>query len=280
MPDTMTQARLSSTMNGGITVPTHRLLTSIRQRRPVVGCAHVIQDESVTEVLRDADLDFLLVDMQHVAITIETLQRTLIALQPTNLSVLVRPLCNDPTLIGQVLDAGADGVIVPMVNTADDARRAVAAAKYPPDGTRSWGPRRAQRAYGGADAYAREANANAVVITQVETEGAIGNLDDILSVPGLTGVMIGPADLAISLGYLNDRENPKVQEAIEGVLRRCLERDVPFGFFAGRIDQGLHWLERGALILNCSSDTAFVAKGLAQLSADMAAHRVRHPDPV
>ncbi len=250
-----------------------RLLDSIRRGRPIVGVSHVIQDESVTETLRDVDLDFLLIDMQHVAVTIETLQRTLVALQPTELSVLVRPLENDSAMIGQVLDVGADGVILPMVNTADDARRAVAAVRYPPMGIRSWGPRRAARLHGGAEAYARESDDSVVVIIQVETEEAIRNLDDILSVPGLSGVMIGPADLAISLGYMHDRTNTQVHEAIHGVLDRCRERGVPFGFFAGSVEDGVYWMERGGLILTCASDTSFVGRGMAEMSAQIAAAR-------
>lgn len=247
-----------------------RLLDSIQRGRPVVGVSHVIQDESVTETLRDIDLDFIFIDMQHIAITIETLQRTLVALQPTKLSVLVRPLQNDTALIGAVLDAGADGVIVPMVNTADDARRAVAAVRYPPHGIRSWGPRRAARLHGGAEAYAREADDNMVVITQVETGEAVENLEEILSVPGLSGVMIGPTDLAISLGYMQDRTPSRVLETIQGVLNRCREREVPFGFFAGSVEEGMHWMERGGLILSCSSDTTFVAEGMSAMSAQIA----------
>ena len=250
-----------------------RLLESVRRGRPIVGVSHVIQDESVTETLRDVDLDFLTIDMQHVAITIESLQRTLIALQPAEMSVLVRPLSNDAAVIGQILDAGADGVIVPMVNTADDARRAVDATRFPPRGSRSWGPRRAARIHGGAEAYAIEADDTIMVITQVETEEAVGNLDEILSVPGLSGVMIGPADLAISLGFQHDRANQRVREIMHGVLERCLERDVPFGFFCPTVEEGLYWMEHGGLILTCSSDTAFVAQGMAAMSAQIAGAR-------
>ncbi len=252
---------------------TNRLLQSLEKGRPVVGCSHMIQDESVTETLRDVDLDFLLIDMQHVAITIETLQRTMIALQPTRLSVLVRPLWNDAAAIGQIMDTGVDGVIVPMVNTADQARHAVAAVKYRPEGTRSWGSRRSARSYDSPESYARDANDNAVVITQIETEEAVRNLDGILSVPGLTGVMVGPTDLAISLGYMHDRENPAVTDTISAVLERCLQRDVPFGFFASSLAKGMRWIERGGLILNCCSDVGFVTQGVAALGADVATAR-------
>jgi len=246
-----------------VRVLTSRLLTSIRQGRPVVGCAHMIRDEAVTETLRDVDVDFLLVDMQHVASSIETLQLSLIALQPTDLPVLVRSPWNDQATIGQILDIGAAGVIVPMVNTEADARRAVAAARY----------------HGDATGYAHDANDNVVVITQVETQEAIDNLDAILAVPGLSGIMIGPADLAISLGYMHDRDHQAVQDAIGAVLDRCLEAGVPFGFFAATIERALHWMERGALILNCSSDATFVTQGFARVSAEVDAARARMTQP-
>ncbi|EQD32862.1 2-dehydro-3-deoxyglucarate aldolase, partial [mine drainage metagenome] len=164
----------------------------------MVGCAHMIRDEAVTEALRGVAADFLLVDMQHAAFGLESLQRTLIALHPSELAVLVRIPSNDHVTIGQMFDLGVTGVIVPMVNTREDALAAVAAAKYPPDGIRSWGPRRVATFHGDAASYALSANDSTLIIAQVETQEAVDNLDDIISVPGLSGIMVGPADLAIS----------------------------------------------------------------------------------
>lgn len=256
-------------------MPTNHLLRSIRAGRPVVGFAHSIRDEALSETFRTADVDFVLVDLQHVAIGLETLQRTLIALQPSEVAVLVRPPANDAVVVGQIFDLGATGVIVPMVNTPDDARRAVAAAKYPPDGTRSWGPRRLAMYHHDPAAYPNEANDDAVVIVQIETSEAVQNLDAILAVSGLAGVMVGPSDLAISLGYSHDRQNSAVLDTIQFVLDRSRAAGVPFGFFAATPELGMHWLRRGALIVNCSSDTSFIAQGIASLSADVAATRER-----
>ena len=256
---------------------TNRLLDSIRQGRPIVGSAHMIRDEAVTESLRGVAADFLLVDMQHVAFGLESLQRVLIALNPTELGVLVRVPSNNHTTIGQVLDLGAAGVIVPMVNTKDDAIAAVAAAKYPPDGIRSWGPRRVASFHGDAASYARTANDSVLIFAQVETKESVDNLDAILAVPGLTGVMIGPADLAISLGYMHDRDNQVVQDTIQAVLDRCLEVNVPFGYFAPNIERAVHWIERGALIINCSSDATFIAEGFSRVAAAVAAAQKATP---
>lgn len=252
---------------------TSPLLASLAEGRPVFGLAHMIQDDTISETLREVALDFLLVDMQHVAITIETLQRTLIALQPSPLTVLVRPISNDPVHIGQVLDAGAHGVIVPMVNTGEDAARAVASAKYAPQGIRSWGSRRAYLGYGSREAFARNANDDAIVITQVETVEALHNLDAILDTPGLTGVIIGPADLAISMGHMHDRSHSDVEKAIQGVLDKCLERGVPFGYFGATLEAVQPWVERGGLIFNCTTDTLLLAGGVDDLTERVAAAR-------
>ena len=255
-----------------------RLPEALRNRRPAIGSAHMISDVTVSELLRNVDLDFVLVDTQHVALSVESLQRMVIALRPTELSVLVRVASNDPVRIGQALDVGATGVIVPMVNSADEARGAVDAARYPPEGRRSWGPSR--RATGGdALDYAREANGEVVVLAQVETALAVDNLDEILSVQGLSGIMVGPADLAISLGYSDDRANSEVEKVFVSIRDRCLERDVPFGFFTSTPEQATHWIGEGSLVTTCSSDTDLVARGVQRLAETLRAAALQASRP-
>ena len=180
--------------------------------------------------------------------------------------------------IGQALDVGATGVIVPMVNSAEEARRAVDAARYPPEGRRSWGPSR--RATGGdALDYAREANGEVVVLAQVETALAVDNLDEILSVQGLSGIMVGPADLAISLGYSDDRANSEVEKVFVSIRDRCLERDVAFGFFTSTPEQATHWIGEGSLVTTCSSDTDLVARGVQRLAETLRAAALQASRP-
>ncbi len=245
------------------------LTTRIRNGDLVVGCAHVIRDEALTEGLRSVEVDFLLVDMQHVAIGLESLQRLLVALQPSDVAVLVRVPTNDPIVIGQVLDVGATGIIVPMVNTAGHAICAVTAAMYPPAGTRSWGPRRVASFHGDPLDYARFANDNTAVIVQIETAEAVGNVDEILTSEGVTGVMIGPADLAISMGHMFDRDNPEVQSAIQHVFKRCQVHGVAGGIFTNDTERAQHWISMGATIVNCSSDATFVAEGFRRVAATL-----------
>lgn len=248
----------------------NRILESVGRGVPVIGCVLTMSDEFVAELIGAAGFDFVIIDTQHAPIGVETLQRLMIALRPSPSTVLVRISWNDAAAINQVLDLGADGIIVPLVNTADDARRAVAAAKYPPDGERSWGPRRAARVHGGADRYGQVANETIMILPQIETREAVSNLDEILDVAGVSGIMIGPADLANSLGYAEDRSHQDVDSVIREVLDRCLARGVPFGHFTNSVELAERWIKRGAVIATCGVDVLFVSEGIARRLADIA----------
>lgn len=245
----------------------------IRRGEPVIGCVLTMTDEFVAELIGRAGFDFVIIDMQHAPIGAETLQRLMIALHPSQSTVLIRTAWNDSAMINQVLDLGAEGIIVPLVNTADDARRAISAARYPPTGSRSWGPRRAARLLGGAARYGLEANDNIMVLPQIETEEAVTNLDEILDVPGLSGIMVGPADLANSLGYAHDRDSEDVQQVMQTILGRCLARGIPFGHFTNSIEVSQRWIERGALITTCGGDVGFISDAITRSLEDIAVIR-------
>jgi 2-keto-3-deoxy-L-rhamnonate aldolase RhmA len=244
-----------------------RLKRELSAGRPVVGCVLSVPDPFVIELLGQADFDFLLIDMQHAPIGVETLQTLLVSLASSRSSVIVRAAWNDPVYVNQILDLGADGIVIPMVNRREDAELAAWASRYPPAGGRSWGPRRASRIHGGPDAYARGANDQVMLLPQIETREAVANIDDILSVPGIDGIMIGPADLANSMGFHLDRDNTTVERAVTTVLERCRAHGVPFGHFTGTIEKAKYWIERGALIAIAGSDTGFLADGVARTIA-------------
>lgn len=253
---------------------TNRILEAVGRREPVIGCVLTSTDEFLAELTGSAGFDFVIIDTQHAPIGVETLQRLMIALRPSPSTILIRISWNDAAAINQVLDLGADGIIVPLVNTAEDARRAVAAAKYPPDGDRSWGPRRAARVHGGADRYGQTANETIMVLPQIETRDAVANLDEILDVPGVSGIMIGPADLANSLGYAEDRSHQNVELVIQEVLDQCLARGVPFGHFTNSVELAQHWIKRGASITTCGVDVLFVSEGISRRLEDIATLRL------
>jgi 2-keto-3-deoxy-L-rhamnonate aldolase RhmA len=210
-------------------------------------------DATVTEALCGL-VDFAWIDMEHNAFSLETVQAHIMATNGTDTTALVRVPTNDADLIKTVLDIGADGVIVPMVRTVDDVRRAVAACRYPPQGIRGFGPRRPID-YGrsaGPD-YIQRANAEIITIVQIEQIEAVNNLDEILAVPGLTGVVIGGNDLSGSMGLMGQPHHPDVVAAIETVIAKARPAGVFVGIgladdperMAEWLDKGMQWLQVG-----------------------------------
>jgi 2-dehydro-3-deoxy-L-rhamnonate aldolase len=175
----------------------------------------------MAELAATADYDWLLIDGEHAPNTIQTVLGQLQAVAPYPAHPVVRPLEGDTALLKQVLDIGAQTVLVPMVDTAEDAKRMVAALRYPPTGQRGVGASiaRASR-WGRVSDYMAKAESELCLLVQVESREALGNLDEILAVEGVDGVFIGPADLSASMGHPDDAGHPEVQTAIEDCLRR------------------------------------------------------------
>src|SRR4051812_37232224 len=168
--------------------------------------------------------------MEHNPLSLERVQGHIMATKGSKTTPIVRVSDNHPALIKPVLDIGAAGVIVPLVRTADDVRRAVAACRYMPEGIRGFGPRRPSN-YGrnGGPDYIKTANAAILTIAQIEHVDALNNLDEILAVDGLATVVIGPNDLAGSLGHPGEPRHPEVVRAIDTVLARAKKANFPVG---------------------------------------------------
>jgi 2-keto-3-deoxy-L-rhamnonate aldolase RhmA len=197
---------------------------------PVVGSWISLPDTAIAEIMARSGFDFLTVDMEHSAITMSEAQELIRVISLCDVCPIVRLTSNDGTLTKRVLDAGAMGVIVPMVNTAEEAAAAVAAAKYPPTGQRSVGLARAQGYGPGFDAYFGRANADTLVMVQIEHIAAVESIDEILSVPGVDAFMVGPYDLSASMGIPGQLDHPRVLKALERVLTAARSHRVPAGF--------------------------------------------------
>ena len=227
-------------------------------------------DPTITEALCSVS-DFVWIDTEHNALSLETVQGHLMATKGSDTAALVRVPWNDPVLIKPVLDIGADGVIVPLVRTADDVRQAVAACRYPPEGIRGYGPRRANgfgRLRG--PEYCQLANETIIIVVQIEHIDAVHNLDEILAVPGLTSITVGPNDLAGSMGLMGQPNHPDVVKAIETIVDKTRRTNVwasvsvggPPEYFAS-------WVTRGAQWLPLSGDIAFMLSAARQFTAQV-----------
>jgi 4-hydroxy-2-oxoheptanedioate aldolase len=211
------------------------------------------------EVMAHQGFDSLTIDMQHGVVDYQVAVTMLQAVSTTAVIPLARVPWNDPGFIMKVLDAGVYGVICPMINTRAQAEALVQACKYPPLGYRSYGPVRAS-IYAGAD-YGDRANRDMLVIPMIETRQAVENLDDILSVPGIDAVYVGPADLSLSLGCRPrlDQTDPPVVEAQRTIAEGCRRHGVIAGIHTGTVDYALKVISEGYRFVTLASDSRFLA---------------------
>jgi 4-hydroxy-2-oxoheptanedioate aldolase len=217
------------------------------------------------EVMAHQGWDSLTIDLQHGVIDYTALVPMLQAISTTPTVPVVRVPWLEPGILMKVLDAGAYGVICPMINTREEAQKLVHYTHYAPQGTRSFGPVRASL-YGGAD-YAEHANQTIVSFAMIETAQALDNLDSILSVEGLDAIYIGPSDLSLSLGCrpVFDDVDPKAQQAIEHIVARAQAHGVVAGIHNGRADVAQSRVDLGFRFVTLGSDARLLAAGSQEL---------------
>jgi 4-hydroxy-2-oxoheptanedioate aldolase len=220
-----------------------------------------IPNAFATEVMARQGWDTLTIDMQHGLIDEAALLAMLQAISTTPTMPIVRVPWLAPGILMKALDAGARGIICPMINTVEDAQKLVAWTHYAPQGTRSFGPIRAAL-IGGPD-YAAQANDDIVVFAMIETAQALDNLEGILAVPGLDAIYIGPSDLSLSLGCkpVLDEVEPKAAQAIAHVLARAQAHGVPAGIHNGLPAAAKARTEMGFRFVSIGSDARFLATG-------------------
>lgn len=210
------------------------------------------------ELMGRSGFDWVCVDTQHGLIGYDQLVPMLQSLSITDTPAFVRVPWNQPDHIMKALDAGAQGVIVPMVGTVGEAQRAVSAARYPPEGIRSWGPTRA--AIDVPDYSPEVGNRRTIVVVMIETRDGVKNLDDILDVPGVDGVYLGPSDLALDHGMtptLNVTE-PEHEQLIETVVDGCQRHGVRAGIHCDRVETVRRWRARGFGMFTVGSDAVLL----------------------
>ena len=218
-------------------------------------------DPYIAEVMANAGYDMMIIDMQHgMGVTPERAISCLQAISTTDTVPMVRMAWNDPKEMQFVLDAGAYGVIVPLVNTYDDAVRAAGACRYPPVGYRSVGPNRA-RFYGGPD-YLQHANDEIIVLVMVETMEAVDNLEEIAKTPGIDGFYVGPGDLAVALGLQPGpaaAEDPRHAEACQRVVDVAKATGLVPCHHGSGPDEALRRFAQGYMMCQIGSDINMIS---------------------
>lgn len=253
-----------------------------RQNKPAVAGWLSSGNSYMAEVMANAGFDAVVVDMQHgMGITPDVAITCLQAISTTDTVPMVRVPWNEPFLIQYMLDGGAYGIIVPLVNNAADAARAAGASRYPPVGFRSIGPNRA-RLYGGAD-YFQHANQEIILLVMIETQEGVDNLEEIAQVPGVDGFYIGPGDLAISLGLAPGAEAARDPRHV-AACQRVLDVANAYGLVPTHNSFGpedaVRLFEQGFKFCQIGSDAGMVGAGSADALKTVAAARAKaYPAP-
>ena len=244
----------------------NKMLRAWRAGDKTIGAWLSSPSAHTAEAMAHVGFDWLCVDMQHGAIDYADAVGMMRAISTTETVPIVRVPWNDSATIMKVLDAGAYGVIIPLVNNREEAERAVWACRYPPVGGRSSGPTRAAM-YGGAD-YQRGANQEIAVICMIETAEALENLDEILAVEDVDCAYIGPSDLAYALGLepTGDNADPKHQQTVLQILEACQRHGVAPGVHTSSLEYTTKWLEAGFQMVTLGADVAFM---LRQANGDL-----------
>ena len=224
---------------------------------------------STAEALGYAGFDWLVIDMEHVPIEFRDTWQLLQAVGCTGAMPVVRLASNDPVLVKRALDMGAPTLMFPFVQTVDDARRAVAAAKYPPQGTRGYAAMHRGSRYGTWAAYGAEANDATACIMQLETPEAIDRLEEIAAVPGVDAVFVGPGDLSAALGKIGDLKDAGVQQLIHAAAQRAKAVGVPIGIVGPTPEMVASFTRAGYSFVAVASDLGMMMRQANAFLADL-----------
>lgn len=233
---------------------------ALKAGRPQIGLWLGLANSYSAELLAGAGFDWLLIDGEHAPNNVQTVLTQLQAIAPYPSQPVVRPSWNDPVQIKQLLDVGAQTLLIPMVQNADEARNAVAATRYPPAGIRGVGSALARASrWNRIPNYLHQANDAMCVLVQIETREAMSNLASILDVDGIDGVFIGPADLSADMGFAGNPQHPEVQAAIENAIVQIRAAGKAPGILMANEALAKRYLELGALFVAVGVDTTLLA---------------------
>jgi 2,4-dihydroxyhept-2-ene-1,7-dioic acid aldolase len=219
------------------------------------------------EIVGDSGFDWILLDSEHSPNEVPGLLAQLQALQRSPTAPIVRPAWNDAVLVKRVLDVGAQTVLIPYVQNAEEAVRAVASTRYPPAGIRGVAAASRASRYGRIKGYLQNANEDICVLVQVETRAALAKLEAIAAVDGVDGVFIGPSDLSASFGLIGQPAHADVQDAIKDAVTRIRRAGKAAGILTGNEAEARRYIEWGCTFVAVGSDVGVLAGGAAALAA-------------
>ncbi|SEW41083.1 4-hydroxy-2-oxoheptanedioate aldolase [Cognatiyoonia koreensis] len=240
---------------------------ALRDKQQQIGLWISLSHNYAAEVVAGAGFDWLVVDMEHAPNDLPMVLSQLQAIAGHGGSAIVRPPWNEPVIIKQLLDAGAKGLLFPFVQDADEARAAVAASRYPPEGIRGVAGSTRANNFGRTPDYYKSANDALTLIVQIETRAALAQAVEIGTVEGVSGVFFGPADISADMGLLGQPLHPDVWVEIRKAAKLLIARGVPVGTLVTDPDFARSLLDEGFTFVACGTDVGLLAKGSDALLA-------------
>lgn len=246
----------------------NRFKTGLLERSPQIGFWSSLCSNIVAEILAGSGFEWVLLDTEHAPNEIPGLLSQLQAMVNGTAEPVVRCAWNDAVLIKRTLDIGARSILVPFVQNAEEARRAVAAARYPPRGIRGVSVAPRANRYGRVPRYHDNAHEDTCVLIQVETAAALKEIERIAEVDGIDGIFIGPSDLAADMGQLGNNNHPEVQDAIADACMRIRAAGKPAGTLVADASAGARFFEMGFTFVAVGSDIGVLRRGSEAVRAE------------
>ena len=240
---------------------------ALQNRQRQIGLWVSMANPYTAEMCAACGFDWLLIDGEHSPNDLTAILGQLQAVAPYPSHAVVRPPIGETWMIKQLLDMGATNLLIPMVETADQARELVQAVRYPPQGVRGVGARLARVSQFGAQPdYLQKANDRICLLVQIESQQALDNLDDIAAVDGIDGIFIGPSDLSASMGFLGQPGHPEVQAAIADAVKRLAAAGKPSGILSLDEEESRRHVEMGITFVAVGGDIAILTDGARALA--------------
>ncbi|MGP3208554.1 4-hydroxy-2-oxoheptanedioate aldolase [Serratia marcescens] len=257
---------------------TNHFKRALQEKRPQIGLWLGLCSSYSAELLAGAGFDWLLIDGEHAPNNVQTVLGQLQAVAPYPSRPVVRPPWSDAVIIKQLLDVGAQTLLIPMIQNAEQARDAVRATRYPPHGVRGVGSALARASrWNRVPDYLQQADEQMCVLVQIETREAVKNLDAILQVEGVDGVFIGPADLSADMGFAGNPQHPEVQRTIDDAIARIRAAGKAPGILMANKALAQRYLEAGALFVAVGVDTTLLARAAEALADEFKQGGVQAP---
>lgn len=249
-------------------VPVNHFKRAIKDGQSQIGFWCSLASHVSVEILAGSGFDWLLLDTEHSPNEIPQVYSQLQAVMENNTHAIVRPPWNDMVMIKRFLDAGVQTLLIPTIQTREEAEQAVAYTRYPPRGARGYASASRSSRFGRIDDYHTRCEEEICVLVQIETKRGLDNLDAITAVEGVDGVFIGPGDLSADLGYLGQTGHPEVRKVVEDAITRIREIGKAPGVLTGVEEEILAYKQAGCLFSAVGSDAGLLARGSEAIAAN------------